>query len=98
MRPGGSWASARWTATRSSPSCSRCWAAQRAETQILGTTAEGERVAVESRGNFEFDDGRAYRNSYHHLFIVSDGQVRAVREYLDLAVVQKFLGLAPAAA
>src|ERR1700754_5140955 len=39
-----------------------------AETTVIGTTAEGDRVAVESRGNFEFEDGRVYRNSYHHLF------------------------------
>src|SRR3546814_16394333 len=26
------------------------------ETKIIGTTAEGDRVAIESRGNFEFAD------------------------------------------
>ena len=55
-----------------------------AHTRIVATTAEGERVAVESRGNFEFDDGRVYRNHYHHLFTVRDDRVVAVREYLDL--------------
>lgn len=63
-----------------------------AETTILVTTAEGERVAVESRGNFEFLDGRVYRNSYHHVFIVRDGQVVSVREYLDLLETERAFG------
>lgn len=63
-----------------------------AQTNIVGTTAEGERVAVESRGNFEFEDGRFYRNTYHHLFIVNGGRVTAVREYLDLLETQRAFG------
>ncbi len=63
-----------------------------AQTQIVGTTAEGERVAVESRGNFEFEDGRVYRNTYHHLFVVEEGRVTAVREYLDLLEAQRAFG------
>jgi uncharacterized protein len=63
-----------------------------AETHILGTTAEGDRVAVESRGNFEFADGRVYCNSYHHLFTLRDGQVVGVREYLDLLHFQSVFG------
>jgi ketosteroid isomerase-like protein len=66
-----------------------------AETHILGTTAEGERVAVESKGNFEFEDGRTYRNSYHHLFLVRDGKVVGVREYLDLRVTEATFGPLP---
>jgi ketosteroid isomerase-like protein len=69
-----------------------------AETRILGTTAEGERVAVESKGNFEFEDGRIYRNSYHHLFVVRDGKVVGVREYLDLRVTEKTFGPLPGTA
>ena len=59
------------------------------QTTIIGTTVEGERVAVESTGNFEFEDGRVYRNSYHHLFMVRDGQVIGVREYLDTALTAR---------
>lgn len=68
-----------------------------AETTILGITAEGGRVAVESRGNFEFEDGRVYRNSYHHLFELSDGRVTAIREYLDLRVTEAVFGPMPTA-
>lgn len=63
-----------------------------AETTVIGTTAEGDRVAVESRGNFEFEDGRVYRNSYHHLFELRDGQVTAIREYLDLRITEAVFG------
>ncbi len=63
-----------------------------AQTTILATTAEGERVAVESRGNFEFADGRAYRNHYHHLYTVRDGQVVGAREYLDLRETERVFG------
>ena len=64
-----------------------------AETTIIGTTSENGRVAVESKGNFEFEDGRVYRNSYHHLFTVENNQVTGVREYLDLTLVQKVFGM-----
>lgn len=63
-----------------------------AHTTIVATTAEGERVAVESRGNFEFVDGRTYRNHYHHLFTVRGDQVVGVREYLDLQETERVFG------
>jgi ketosteroid isomerase-like protein len=63
-----------------------------AEITIIGTTAENDRVVVESSGNFEFEDGRAYRNSYMHLFTVEKGQVTSIREYLDLKVLESIFG------
>lgn len=63
-----------------------------AQTTIIATTAEGERVAVESRGNFEFEDDRNYRNHYHHLFTVRDDRVVGVREYLDLHETERAFG------
>lgn len=63
-----------------------------AQTTIIATTAEGERVAVESRGNFEFEDGRTYRNHYHHLFTVRGDKVVGVREYLDLQETERAFG------
>ena len=63
-----------------------------AKTTILATTAEGERVTVESRGNFEFADGRTYRNHYHHLFTVRGDRVVGVREYLDLQETERAFG------
>ena len=63
-----------------------------AHTTILATTAEGERVAVESRGNFEFADGRTYRNHYHHLFTIRGDRVVGAREYLDLQETERAFG------
>ncbi|MDE2563182.1 MAG: nuclear transport factor 2 family protein [Sphingomonadales bacterium] len=63
-----------------------------ARTTIVATTSEGERVAVESRGNFEFPDGRAYRNHYHHLFTIRGDRVVGVREYLDLRETERVFG------
>ncbi|WP_454882516.1 nuclear transport factor 2 family protein [Sphingomonas oryzagri] len=66
--------------------------AQVAETHIIGTTAEDDRVAVEARGNFVFADGRAYRNHYHHLYTLSADRVIGVREYLDLRETERIFG------
>lgn len=66
--------------------------AQIAETHVIGTTAEDNCVAVESRGNFVFADGRAYRNHYHHLYTLADEQVVGVREYLDLRETERVFG------
>lgn len=63
-----------------------------AETHILGTTAEDDRVAIESHGNFVFEDGRVYRNRYHHLYVVRDDRIVAVREYLDLKETERVFG------
>lgn len=67
--------------------------AQVAETHIVGTTAEDDRVAVEARGNFVFADGRAYRNHYHHLYTLAGDRVVGVREYLDLRETERVFGL-----
>jgi ketosteroid isomerase-like protein len=46
-------------------------------------TAEGDRVAVEAESYTETNQGRVYNNLYHFLFKVRDGQIAAVKEYLD---------------
>lgn len=46
-------------------------------------TVDGERVAVETESYSELNNGRVYNNLYHFLFIVRDGKIHAVREYLD---------------
>jgi ketosteroid isomerase-like protein len=57
---------------------------------ILGTVAEGDRVVIEGKGSFEFADGRVYRNEYTWHFVVRNGQVHQIREYLDTAVGRAF--------
>lgn len=56
---------------------------------VLGITAEGDRVAVEIRSEMLFGD-RVYRNSYHDLFVVRDGRIVEGREYFDTAAVAAF--------
>lgn len=56
--------------------------AQRRSAQVVGITAEGDRVAVEVRGEMVFPD-RVYRNDYHNLLVIRDGQILSGREYMD---------------
>lgn len=46
-------------------------------------TAEGDRVAVEAESHAETVNGREYRNEYHFLFVVRDGKIASVKEYMD---------------
>jgi ketosteroid isomerase-like protein len=57
--------------------------------QVVGVTAEGDRVAVEAQGEFVQPKG-AYRNTYHYLFRVRDGVIVEGREYLDTTVARTF--------
>ena len=50
--------------------------------QVVGITAEDDRVAIEVRGEMHFP-GRVYRNEYHNLLIIRDGQIVSGREYMD---------------
>lgn len=64
--------------------------AQRRTAEVIGITAEGDRVAVEVRGEMVFRD-RVYRNEYHNLLTIRDGQIVAGKEYMDTrAVVEAF--------
>ena len=46
-------------------------------------TVEGDRVAVETESYAELKNGRVYNNQYHFVFVVRDGKVAQVKEYLD---------------
>lgn len=48
-----------------------------------GITAEGERVAVEAESYGKHTNGRTYNNHYHFVFVVRDGSIHTIREYLD---------------
>lgn len=45
--------------------------------------AEGDRVAAETESYAELNNGRIYNNDYHFVFVVGDGKVHEVKEYLD---------------
>ena len=49
----------------------------------LASTAEGDRVAVETESYAELKNGRVYNNLYHFVFEVRDGKLQSVKEYLD---------------
>jgi len=48
-----------------------------------GITAEGDRVAVEAESYAKLKNGRTYQNQYHFVFVVRDGKVQQVKEYMD---------------
>jgi uncharacterized protein len=48
-----------------------------------GVTAEGDRVAVEAESYAKMKNGKTYQNQYHFLFVVRDGKIHSVKEYLD---------------
>ncbi len=48
-----------------------------------GVTAEGDRVAVEAESYAKMKNGKTYQNQYHFLFVVRDGKIQQVKEYLD---------------
>jgi len=56
-----------------------------------GITAEGDRVALETTADAETATGKTYHNLFHFLFIVRDGKIHVVREYLDTLRAKEIL-------
>jgi ketosteroid isomerase-like protein len=50
---------------------------------VKGTTAEGNKVAVEAESRGELANGRVYEQTYHVLMEFQDGKIHTVREYID---------------
>ncbi len=63
---------------------------------ISGVTAEGDRVAVEAESDGAHISGQNYHNFYHFLFILRDGKVTSLTEYLDTQMVLDVLMAPPA--
>ena len=64
---------------------------------VLGAvTAEDDRVAVEAESKATLVNGELYHNRYHFLFVVRDGQITIVKEYLDTLHAMRALGSARA--
>jgi ketosteroid isomerase-like protein len=57
----------------------------------VGMIASGEKVVVESESYGKLKEGTIYNNKYHSLFLVQDGKVKEVREYMDSAHVIEVL-------
>jgi uncharacterized protein len=58
---------------------------------VVGTTAEGDRVAVEAEGDGLTVAGKAYRNRYHFVFEFRGGTLARIREYMDTAYAAQIL-------
>lgn len=63
--------------------------AKRGGFTIVSTTAEGDRVAVEMVGRFEYEDGRVYENNYCELMTLRDGLVYRVHAFFDVNAAAK---------
>ena len=66
------------------------------ESKIFGTTAEGDRVAVESMVKRTNVHGELYEQHYHFLFVIKDDQVVLFKQYFDTGLAaQNFRTLKP---
>jgi uncharacterized protein len=54
--------------------------------------ADGEFVAMQSRGKSTAKNGRPYNNTYCHVFRITNGKIREVTEYLDTELVTSVFG------
>lgn len=52
----------------------------------------GDTVVIEGSPRFEVQDGRIYENDVMLKFVIKDGKIQSLREYLDLFAVLKFVG------
>lgn len=59
---------------------------------IIGTVAEGDKVAVEAVGDMSFPDGRRYANTYHHMIEFRGDLIVRLREYFDTLYVRDVFG------
>lgn len=59
---------------------------------MRGITTEGDTVVIEGSPRFEVQDGRVYENDVMLKFVIKDGKVQSLREYVDLYAVLKFVG------
>ena len=62
------------------------------ESSIDRVISEGDTAVVLQRGRAETHEGRAYNNDYAQVFTVRDGQIVAVKEYMDTALVEAVFG------
>lgn len=60
--------------------------------QVDQLTAEGDIVVAQTSGTAETTDGTPYNNSYCQVFTVRNGQIEAVKEYMDTALIDSVFG------
>ena len=60
--------------------------------EVRGITTEGNTVVVEAAPRIVAQDGRIYENDVMMKFVVKDGKIQSVREYIDFVAILKFTG------
>ncbi len=55
-------------------------------------TAEGDIVVAQTSGTAETMDGTPYNNTYCQVMRIRDGQIAAVKEYMDTALIDSVFG------
>jgi ketosteroid isomerase-like protein len=64
--------------------------------EVLGITAEGERVAVETRSFVPLANDQLYSNTYHYLIRFRGDLICEVKEYYDSAYTREVFAAAAA--
>lgn len=59
--------------------------------EITAVIAQGEHVVVEQAFRATLFNGRTYHNSYCFVFVVRDGQIHQMREYMDTAAGNRMI-------
>lgn len=57
---------------------------------LVGSTVQGDRVALEMTGSARLTNGKTYRNRYHFLFVINGGTIHRIHEYCDITALQAF--------
>lgn len=60
--------------------------------EVRGITTEGDTVVLEGAPRAETKDGRVYENDVMIKFVIKDGKIQSLREYVDFLAVLKFNG------
>ena len=60
--------------------------------QLEQLTAEGDIVVAQTSGTAETMDGTPYNNTYCQVMRIRDGQIAAVKEYMDTALIDSVFG------
>lgn len=55
--------------------------------------AEGDKVAAEAEFRAKTASGTMYENAYHFLFVIEDGRVKRMKEYMDTHHAKVVFGL-----
>ena len=60
--------------------------------QIERLTAEDDIVVAQTSGTAETTDGKPYNNTYCQVIRIQNGQIVAVKEYMDTALIDSVFG------